>query len=189
MIVIGIDESYTCTGVALVEDNKVLKYKKIDFKGCKNKSQKRKRLNRFLNKILKDLVEVKMKPSSDIIIICERIRTFSQRGLAPNYLKATGALIATIVDVAYEYDIPVYSVDTRSWKSQVVGTSKGDKDGDRKMPTIEFVKKLGIDVSYEHMNKKTKEVEIRYDDDVADAICIALYGFLPEDRKKLNKEE
>ena len=85
MIVIGIDESYTCTGIALAQDNKILKYKKVDFKGCNNKSEKRKVLNRIIGKILKSLPEIKSDPLETTIIVCERIRTFSQKNLSANY--------------------------------------------------------------------------------------------------------
>jgi hypothetical protein len=82
-----------------------------------------------------------------------------------------GALTATIVDTAYEYGIKVYSVDTRSWKAQIVGTSKGIKGDDpkaKKIPTMRFVKKLGFEV----------------DDDAADSGCIALYGFTKNQKLK-----
>lgn len=175
-IVIGLDESYTRTGVGIAADGKLLMVKSTPFKGCKNKSEKRKHLANILNKLL-------TKASSEanlVIVICERIRTFTKGDkLRPNYLKSTGALIATIVDTAYEHGIEVYSVDTRSWKSKVVGTSKGGK-----MPTIKYIEKLGFDVSYEN-----KKGELKYDDDAADAGGIALYGFIPEKQQNLKLEE
>lgn len=186
MIVIGIDQSYTKTGVALVKDDTVLKYKTLSFKGCKNKTDKRKTVHRFLLKVIKDALDVRSEPSEPIIIICERIRTYTGGfGLRPKYLISTGALIATIVDTAYEFDIEVFSVDTRAWKSQIVGKANKGKDEDSKTETIKFVKeKLGIDVSY--LNKKG---EICYEDDTADAICIGLYGFVSNGKQNLKKEE
>lgn len=186
-IVIGIDQSYTRTGVALVVNGKVVNHKIIKFKGCKNKTDKRKAIGSFLHKILKSLSKGTTGPQN-ISIVCERIRTFSGKyGLRPDYLKSTGALIATIVDIAYEYGVKVYSVDTRAWKSQVVGTSKAKisqvkvngktkEVRDAKSGTLEFVKNVvGIDCGKE--------------DDLADAICIGLFSFKSKDPSKYLKEE
>lgn len=200
-IVIGIDESYTSTGISICADGKLLKVTSIDFKGCSNKTEKRKCLSNILYRILK----LNSQKASECLIICERIRTFSQSkgdyGLRPNYLISTGALVATIVDTAYEFNIPVYSVDTRSWKSQVVGTTKTSKKYAKeikpeKMPTIKYVESLGFDMKIYNKDGSIKKSlrgknkgKIKYDDDAADSACIALYGFIPQNRQKLNKEE
>jgi len=106
--------------------------------------------------------------------VCERIRTFTMgkkegkgQFLNINYIKATGGLITTIVDAAYLFGIKVYSVDTRSWKAQVVGTTKGGK-----APALEFIKNLGFDVK---------------NDDAADSACIALYPFCRKQNLKLEE--
>lgn len=177
MYVIGIDESYTVTGVALLLDGDIIKHKALKFKGCKCKTQKRNALRYSLSSLLKNLVEVKMVAPSDIVIICERIRTFSGGGLRPKYLISTGALVATIVDTAFDYQVPVYSVDTRAWKSKIVGNSKArtiDGKRDSKSETMEYV-------------KNTYNLDV--DNDTADAICIALYGFLPASKQNLKKED
>jgi len=115
--------------------------------------------------------------ATEALVVCERIRTFSmgknKNGGKPlqfmniGYIKATGALIATIVDVAYQFGVKVYSVDTRSWKAQVVGTTKGGK-----APTLAYVKSLGFDVK---------------NDDAADSACIALYPFCKKQNLKLEE--
>lgn len=174
-IIIGIDESYTRTGISIAVDNKLKKVSSIDFKGCKNNTEKRRELSRVLSNIIK----LNQNKAKELIIVCERIRTFSKGFLSTNYIKSTGALIATIIDTAYDFDVPVYSVDTRSWKAQIVGTSKGDKN-----PTIDFVQNLGFDL-YVRTNKKGVEL---YNDDAADSACIALYGFIPKENQKLTKE-
>lgn len=177
-IVIGIDESYTRTGLSIaVGPRTLLKVTSTNFKGSNTNSEKRKAFAIILHKWIKKA----QSEAQEVEIICERIRTFTGgSGLRPNYLKSTGALIATIVDVAADYGLPVYSVDTRSWKSQIVGSSKGGKD-----PTVHFIESLGFDL-YMRTNKKG---ELIYDDDAADSGGIALYGFLPPARKKLKKEE
>lgn len=151
--IIGIDESYTRTGIAVTENGKLLYVDSIDFKKMKTKTEKRCAIRKALNSLI-----LNYKPK---IIICEKIRTFSQGFISKSYISATGALIATIVDIAFKHDVPVYSVDTRSWKSKVVGTSK-HKTSNKKLETIEFVK-----------NEFNFDVE--GNDDMADAICISLY--------------
>ena len=179
-VIIGIDQSYTRTGISVAADGKLLIVKSMSFKGAKTKTDKRKAL---ADRLYSLLTNVRPK-ASELLVICEKIRTFSHGGkaggnsfISTNYIKSTGALIATIVDTAYAFDVPVCSVDTRSWKSRVVGTSKGGKE-----PTIDFVRHLGFDISI-HTKKGVK-----YDDDAADSACIALYGFLDEKQQKLNVE-
>lgn len=196
-IVIGIDQSYTSTGISICADGKLLKVTSIDFKGLKIKSEKRKHLSNILYRILK----LNSLKASECLIICERIRTFSQGHLSPAYLISTGALIGSIVDTAYDFDVPVYSVDTRSWKSQVVGTNKiaprhKHEIKPEKMATIEFVERLGFDLKLYNKDGSIKKSvrgknkgKIKYNDDAADSACIALYAFIPVNKQKLQLEE
>lgn len=187
-IVIGFDQSYINTGVGIAADNKLLNVTsfKDKFRGLKSPSDKRK----CISIVLHELIKKSLNRASEVTILCERIRTFSgggkgkQKGfISMNYIKSTGALIATIVDVAHEYNIKVHSVDTRSWKSKVIGNSKS-VGKDKKSSTIKFVKNLGFDVEY-----TTKTGLIKFDDDAADSGCIALYGFLPKGVQKLKLEK
>lgn len=180
-IVIGIDQSYTSCGLSVCCDGQLKLVKSIKFKGMSCKSEKRAAVRDELDKVIKKIAG----HSRDVAIYCERIRTFSQGAsqfISTNYIKATGALIATIVDVAYTHDIPVYSVDTRAWKSQVLGTSKSDKAG-KKTLSVRFIESLGFDLS--RTSARGKESK---DDDAADSACIALYGFIPTKQQKLKKE-
>lgn len=195
-IVVGVDQSYTRTGISIAADGVLLKVTSIPFRGCRNKSEKRKELAKVLHKI----IQTNQRKASHMVILCERIRTFShhkgkqtegqdqEQGsgmfISTDYIKATGALVATIVDTAYEYGVPVFSVDTRSWKSKVVGNSKGSKKDGNKLQTVNFVMAKGFDVS--SVNKKGNIV---YDDDAADSACIALYAFIPKHLRSLKKEE
>jgi len=194
-ISIGIDQSYKQTGLAISIDGKIHKIKSIEYKGCECNSEKRKRIIKVLHSAINYcLSEVKVDPQNDIvdmIIIVERIRLSSQGFLNWGFIKGNSALVATIVDTAYEHDVPVYSVDTRSWKSRIVGSSKGRKTKvlitkgknkgkhktveDKKGPTMDFVKTLGFDV--------------KGNDDMADAACISLYAFLPKSQQSLVREE
>ena len=134
-IVIGIDQSYKRTGITIMQDNEIYKTFSVDYEYCKNNSEKRV----FLENRLWDVVE--FLESNNPLVIVERIRLRSQGFLSEPYIKSTGALIATIVDFFYYWnEIPVYSVDTRAWKSAIIGTSKAKENkygiDPHKWPTI-----------------------------------------------------
>lgn len=164
MLVLGIDQSYTQTGIALVRgttalDIEIVKVKSMKLQKLKCKTLKRKTLEQFISHVLAEY--------SPDMIICERIRTFSKGFLSTNYIKSTGAIIATIVDACYP--MAVMSADTRSWKSRVIGRSKGDKSVSSNYVLERFGKKLN--------------------DDAADAVCIAIYGVIEGCESKLLKVE
>jgi len=99
--------------------------------------------------------------------------------MRPEVIKAQSALIAAIVDAAFEFDIRVYSVDTRHWKTRVLGTSRP------KFEPIEGVKnpqKFGsvrkmIDLGFYDNLYNEGSRGFTLNDDMADAGCISLYGF------------
>lgn len=196
-LVIGIDQSYTRTGISIAGDGKILKVGYIPFEPSECHSEKRKKVKDKLTKIIK----LNQPKASQLVIIVERIRQFSGGTLSMDYIKSTGALIGCIVDTAAEYGVPVYSADTRSWKSQVVGTSvpranKYNVDP-KKWPTIEFllkqpeVSESDILVKVGKRSKKYAKqiggVKYCYNDDAADSACIALYGF--KKGRNLKREE
>lgn len=155
MVIMGVDASYTRTGLAIAEDGKLKIVKSIKFKGLKKKPEKRANLKMKVENYIK-----KYQPE---MIVVERTRQFSTNDksfIALNMIKTGISLLTTIIDIAYENGIPVYSVDTRAWKSAVIGTSK-PKGGDKKLPALEFVKSLGF--------------EVYDDDDASDGACIALF--------------
>lgn len=155
MTIVGIDASYTRTGLAITIDGNLEAIKSIKFKGLKTKPEKRANLRAKIEKYIK-----KYKPD---MIVVERTRQFStgdKSFIAMNMIKTGISILTTIVDVAYENGLGVYSVDTRAWKSAVVGTSK-PKGGNKKLPTLEYINSLGF--------------EVYDDDDAADAACISLF--------------
>ena len=206
--VIGIDQSYTRTGITVLKNKEVVEMHSMDFKRCVDNTSKRQRLSSYLCELLVELDSVE----NDIIVITERIRLRSQGFLSENYIKATGALIATIIDVCSSFGIKVYSVDTRAWKSAVVGTSKPLDNpygiNPEKYRTILYMRDRGllkhiaeeykgrgkkgiIDVKMdviEGNRKVKKKVPCKINDDLADSYCIALYGFLPKGKQKLKEE-
>lgn len=202
MVAIGIDESYTRTGITVLEDKKLIKMYSVNFDGCKNNYDKRKELRSVLESILNKLLR-KYKPI-EIKCIIERIRTFSGGHMSSQYLITTGGLIVTILDVFLEHGIKVYSVDTKSWKNAVVGTSKPKENpygiNPNKYPTILYLKQKGllkyIAEEYKGRGKKGvinvkidgKRVPCKINNDIADSYCIAMYGFLPKSKQKLKEE-
>lgn len=165
----GIDASYTRTGLAISEDGELKLVRSIKFKGCKTKPEKR----ALLRKKIKSYIE---KYQPDLIVV-ERIRQFSMGDrafIAMNMIKSGVSLLTTIIDIAYEHNLKVFSVDTRSWKSNVIGTSK-PKSGNKKLPALEFVSSLGF--------------EVYDDDDASDAACISLFYWYAEKKQGAKKRD
>lgn len=196
-LVIGIDQSYTRTGISIAGDGKLLKVSYIPFTTSECHSEKRKKVKGKLTQIIK----LNKHKAKQIIIIVERIRQFSSGTLSMSYIKSTGALIGCIVDTANEFGISVFSADTRSWKSQVVGTSvpKANKFNvdPKKWPTIQYLLQrndvdeadllVPVGKRCKKFAKRIGEVRYCYNDDAADSACIALYGF--SKGRSLKKEE
>lgn len=203
-IVIGIDQSYTRTGITVLKNKEVVEMFSLDYEHCNNNSEKRTALENILHEIVLD------HNITNPLVITERIRLRSQGFLSEAYIKSTGALIATIIDFFHYYnEIPVYSVDTRSWKSQIVGNSKPLKNpygiNPEKYRTILYMRDKGLlkYIAEEYKGKgekgviwanrrltdgKKEKVRIKINDDLADSYCIAMYGFLPKNKQKLKEE-
>ena len=196
-LVIGIDQSYTRTGISLAGDGQLLRVGYIPFEHSDCHSDKRKKV---MNKLI-HIIEKNQCKASQLVVIVERIRQFSGGNLSIDYIKSTGALIGCIVDAASDYGIPVYSVDTRAWKSAVVGTSvpKPNKYNvdPKKWPTLEYMlsrKDVNESDLLVPVGKRCKKyakivdgVKYCYNDDAADSAGIALYGFVKD--RKLKKED
>ena len=195
-IVIGIDQSYDRTGISISADGKLLKVKSIDFAKYKNNTQKRNKLRTYLQNMLKSI----NSKGTEVICVIERIRLRSQGFLNINYIKSIGALNSIIIDVMSFNDVPVYSVDTRCWKSQVVGTSKPKKNKfgvpDEKWPTVKWCINKGFEFAIlkEVTGRREKGTFVKngtkyeYDNDASDSAAISQFYFVG-DRNKLKKEE
>lgn len=192
---IGIDQSYKNCGVSISADGQLLKVAHIKLEQCRTNTDKRRLLKAYLDNMLKAITS----KADSIICIIERIRLHSQSFLNIDYIKSMGALNAVIIDIMDEYDIPVYSVDTRCWKSQVVGTSK-PKDNNlgvpkEKYPTVEWCIEQGFENSVLRTVKgrKVKETFVRngirymYDNDACDSSAISMFYFVG-DKEKLKQE-
>lgn len=202
-IVIGIDQSYKCTGITAIKDKTEILYMDgIKLEQYEDNTERRILLKKEIKNILFRFKHI--YDDSEMIIIVERIRLRSQGVLSEAYIKSIGALVSVIIDTAKQYNVPVYSVDTRSWKSQVVGTSKPFDNpygiNKEKYPTILYIKSKGllnrIIEPYNGKGKKGivnvkingKKVPCKINDDIADSYCICQYGFLPKSKQKLKLE-
>lgn len=192
---IGIDQSYKNCGVSISADGQLLKVTHIKLEQCKSNTDKRRLLKAYLDNMLKAIIT----KADSIICIIERIRLHSQGFLNIDYIKSMGALNAVIIDIMDEYDIPVYSVDTRCWKSQVIGTSK-PKDNNlgvpkEKYPTVEWCIKQGFENSVLRTVKGRKKkgtfikngIRYMYDNDACDSSAISMFYFVG-DKEKLKQE-
>ena len=198
-VVIGIDQSYQNTGVSIVVDGRLKDVKSIRLDKYKNNSQKRGVLHTKLQHLMSDVTN----KSNSVVCIVERARLHGGPTSFVNIdaIKAMGALTATIVDVMDQYGVKVYSVDTRCWKSQVIGTSKPQSNNygvpEEKWPTIRwcirqgFEQKLLVDVSATRKQKGTfvrAGKKYQYNNDAADSAGIAMYWVLG-DHNKLQLEK
>lgn len=195
-VVIGIDQSYNNTGISIAADGALMKVKSIRLDKLKTNSDKRRALADTLDGLLKAVYP----KAREIICIIERIRLHSQGFLNIDYIKSIGALNSVIVDKCHEHCVPVYSVDTRCWKSQVIGTSKPKPNDygvpEEKWPTIEWLLEQGWEnnILVEVEGKKTKGTftskgkKYMYNNDAADSAAIAMFGFVG-DKDKLQEEK
>ena len=200
-ICIGIDQSYKNTGISISADGKLLKVSSINLEKYCNNSNRRE----YLAERLKKILEKVYNKAGEVVCIIERIRLRSQGFLNIDYIKSIGALNALIVDIMSYYGIPTYSVDTRCWKAQVVGSSKpGNPDNKyamepEKYPTFEWlffnhqehVHSVYIDMTGTRKKKNIFEENGRLykiNDDACDSAAISMFWFKGESDKLIMEE-
>ena len=196
-VCIGIDQSYNNTGISIAADGELIKVKSVWLDKCRSNSERREKLRKVLDKVLESCVD----NSENVVCILERIRLQSRGFINIDYIKSIGALNSVIVDVCSLYYVQVYSVDTRCWKSQVIGTSKpkSNKFGvpDEKWPTVQWVIKSGFESSILVDMSKTRKtkgvferngIKYMYNNDASDSAGIAMFWFVG-DRTKLKEEK
>lgn len=181
--IIALDQSYKRTGIAVCTKGKVRLVKSLDFKGMKSHTERRFHVQKVLSKIIQSCL--KRYQPNEICILVERVRTFTgSDNLRPPVIKAQAALIAYIVDTGYIYNIKTFSVDTRAWKSKVLGDSRpifppieGVKNP-QKFGSVRKAIELGFKQELSVYRGKVAEKNFSsYNDDLADAICMSLYTF------------
>lgn len=180
---IGIDQSYKRTGVSVAIDGKLERVDSVDLAKM-SKREARARVREAVDKAC----EWALSHAESCDLVLERTRMFSQSFVSVPYIKSMGALNATIADAAAEHGVDSWSVDTRCWKSEVVGTSKGEANGfgvdEKKWPAVKLVISLGFEgsaklpvTSRRSKGTFTDEHGLRweYDDDACDSACMALF--------------
>ena len=195
-ICIGIDQSYANTGVSITADGELKKVISIYLGNLDTNSEKRARLRNKLNSIVSKM----NKQASKVVCVIERIRLMSKGFLNINYIKSIGALNALITDVMNENGVKTYSVDTRCWKAQIIGTSKPKKNDfgvpEEKWPTIEWLISKGFEDSILICMEGTKKEngifykdgkKYMYNNDAADSAGISMFWF-KGDKNKLEEE-
>lgn len=184
-LVIGLDQSYTDTGIGIAIDGKLKWVGHCSFANCNSKAEKRLLL-------LKRITQLHKKYCSkySIVIVTEGIRLFSGQDshISRTYLSSAYAMIGSLVDLAYTLQIPIYSIETRSWKKAILGSSKnslekmeGVKDP-KKIASVKYILHLGFQKQLTYVTRNGK---VRYNDNVADAGCIALSYFSSSSCKNL----
>lgn len=198
---IGIDQSYTCTGVAVAVAGEIKATKAIEY--GKDMDDIEKRFNTKAE-LLKTMYACRNKGFSAFDIIYEKPRI--NAGRTPfEFIKMSGAMEAEILETFWVFrhqcDIAMYAVPTQTWKKAVIGTTKPDDSrpgfDPQKVPTYEWL--------VEHVpprfymtrtdNKRLKHniIEVNedtrflYNDNKGDAICIALYMGTTDDFKAERK--
>ena len=124
VIVIGVDQSYQRTGVSVVIDGQLMMVSSIGYAGLETKTEKRNLTRARIEELCRKLSETFCESDTQRVLVLERTRQFSDGFLSVPYIKSMGALNASIIDVATSFGFSCWSVDTRAWKSGVVGTSK-----------------------------------------------------------------
>ena len=190
---IALDQSYTDTGIAVAIGKKVVYVSHEDFKSLgkdAKKHDKRSQVCKRLNKLIN-----KLKNKYDVRIVIEAVRLFSGSNphISTAYIFGTCALIGSIVDVCAQNNVPIFWVETRSWKKGVLGKAKpsgkklaGVKDI-KKVDSVLYAISCGFkdEISYRVKAGKNKG-QIRYNDNMTDAICIAVCGVLQYNLKKID---
>jgi len=200
-ICFGIDQSYTSTGIAVAAKH----HNKNDYdilicfsfpNTFGTKVEYRLNLCKQLNAIVKKYISL----GKQSYALCEVVRVYSGGvQLMQNHV-AWGALIGCMADMLYDkHDMALRVVDTRKWKAAIVGTCKPSDSAPRgvdknKWPTIQCMMHK-YDISRNWLKKKMsdksrswtweesypnfdKNIKYTYDDNIADACAIALYGVM-----------
>lgn len=193
-ISLGIDQSYKNTGISIFADDKKKLITSVHMENVKTNTEKR----QMIRTAVEDALKVCLSKGGEVVCLIEKIRLQSngEEGkkkafISIDYIKSIGALNAVIIDICSFYGVSVYSVDTRCWKSTVIGTSKPKANvygvDPKKYPTIEWVKNNGwindILIPLPDNTRKKKGVFIMnekkfiFNDDAADSAGISSFYF------------
>lgn len=186
-LVIGIDQSYADTGVAIAVDGVLKWIDHYSFKGCTIKADKRIYLAAKVAKLCR-----RFQDQYDVAIVVEGIRLFSGQDIhiSRAYLSGAYAMLGSLVDMATQAGVPIYCIETRSWKKAVLGSSKNSSErfeGVKDQKKVESVKYI-INAGFKRqITSQTRNGKVKYNDNMADAGCIALSYFRSNNCKSLEE--
>ncbi len=165
--IVALDQSYTRLGYCVQTKRKVLEIGSVDLSKLRNPTQKR--------NCVRELVSILVRKHNPTAVLVERVRIFAGGYISAKTAGMLAAMTAVIVDAAYTHSFnrkptPVFSVDTRAWKSVVLGNPSATKQ-----QTLDWVNlQLGGDEFF---------TKAGINHDSADAYCIGKYLWLAKPLK------
>lgn len=204
---IGVDQSYKRTGISLSIDGRLMMVTSVDLSHYPEKRDCRVIVSNSVQKVVSKCFS---KGIDNVLVLLERIRLFSKDFISQPYIMSMGAMNAAVADkVALSFPnelsegrLEIMSVETRAWKSAVVGTIKKQENNfgvpPEKWPTVNYIltKYPEFRDSIMHQSKRQKKskknfsflsddaqsvVYMEYDDDACDSACISLFPFSRDD--------
>lgn len=204
---IGVDQSYKRTGISLSIDGRLMMVTSVDLSHYPEKRDCRVIVSSSVQKVVSKCFS---KGVDNVLVLLERIRLFSKDFISQPYIMSMGAMNAAVADkVALSFPnelsegrLEIMSVETRAWKSAVVGTIKKQENNfgvpPEKWPTVNYIltKYPEFRDSIMHQSKRQKKsqknfsflsddaqsvVYMEYDDDACDSACISLFPFSRDD--------
>lgn len=186
--IIGIDQSYTDTGIAIAVGGKILAAISLSFDKIDYDTEKRILLKNKLHHAINLCYNNGYKP----IVYFEQVR-INKNQTTFNYMKRAGAMESVIIDLCYSEKLECRSVSSNSWKAKVLGSRKKIENekgiAPEKYIAYEYTHKLGLDkFTLQPCSNRTENyllidkrgTKLKYNDNIGDAICISLYGCLPQ---------
>lgn len=193
MIIVGIDQSYQRSGFAIAADGELKKIWSVQPEKSRTMTEKRREISRQAVMACQLCVQ----KAGRVLVLLERTRLYSRGKISMDYIRATGALNACVVDACMDLGIPVYSIDTQCWKRASLGSYQKMENAygvpAEKWLCVQWVIRQGFESSILRSvtAKRNKGTFLRdgqkweYDHDAADAAGIAMAGFLVQpDRLK-----
>lgn len=175
-MVIGIDlGNKSRNAIAIIDGSTLLEWSSLKYDPKTTTPWKhRKAICKQIHEYIK-----KYNLTKDDYIVFEKVNLF-MRGHNSRLVNimSLAFIQATIINEFSDL-ISISEVNVMTWKKEVLKNGKAGKD-----ESVQFVQEnypqVDLSVTIEH---KRKETEYTFDNDTADAICIALYGNLVDNKK------
>jgi hypothetical protein len=177
MLSIGIDQSYTNTGLAAVRDGKIIKAYSVAREKDETRVEYRMRLLEEIYRLVRHC---------DEDLESTKIYTENNNTNQRTAILASAELRATIENFCFNRSMGFETITATQWQS-ALGRKKykvsdfANEREPKKMPVIKIIEEdHGVDCKIYSENGKIKldkDNRIWYDSDMADAIGIALYGW------------